>query len=92
MIAKKSNKKPSAKNESKRIAKAVNLVTKIRKRIEGAKHYIDDTPAYCDRCKIRVTQPHCYERNGKVIMHLCTFCNNVVKPKRRVTKIIYTPM
>lgn len=91
---KSNSKKSSPKQNERQIRKKVAEIRKMRMlaKVEGTKHYIDDTPSWCDRCHTKVDTPHCFEKNGTIVLHLCQRCFNVVKPKRRITRIIYTPM
>lgn len=67
-------------------------INTFRKQIEGKKHYIDDGEAVCDACYKKIKLPHCYDVKPNSTIHLCIGCHNLVKPKRRFVKIIYTPM
>lgn len=64
----------------------------FKQQIEGKKHYIDDEEAVCDACYKTVKFPHGYDIKPASTVHLCIGCHNLVKPKRRFVKIIYTPM
>lgn len=86
------NPKYSPKQEEKKIAKIIKKNRMFRNKILGAKHYHDESPTRCDRCGKPVALPPFYEKDGKIVACFCTLCNNIIKPKRKYIRIIYTPM
>lgn len=79
-------------NDDKKKREFWKRIRLFRKQIEGKKHYIDDGEAVCDACYNKIKLPHCYNVTPTSTIHLCIGCHNLVKPKRRFVKIIYTPM
>lgn len=79
-------------NDDKKKREFWKRINTFRKQIEGKKHYIDDGEAICDACYKKIQLPHCYDVTTTSTIHLCIGCHNLVKPKRKFVKIIYTPM